>query len=155
MKYDVIFIENPPKDFEPKYFESEALIEGKRGSLILNEDIKFVVKKANYLLISSAIILLLTISFTIRVFSPLSPIMIILFIVSCILLAFPLIRTKKEEMIIKYDEINSLDIFEYEAGLLKTKRFVINIKTNTKNIWIQSRKRDEEIFNALKSKCSL
>jgi len=153
--YKIIFIENPPSDFEPKYFESQAQLAGKKGKAILNNELKLSAKKINPFL-PTLTILLLGISTSIRTghFSFLFPFVLILTVIFLILTIVSLVRSKTEDTIIKFDEIESLNLFEYEVGPFKIKRSVINIKTSSRDLWLQSigGKQDKEIYNNLKSK---
>jgi len=155
MEYKIVFIENPPSDFEPKYFDTQAQIAGKKGKVILNHELKLSAKKINPFLSILLIFLVgVTTSVGIRYFSPLFPFVVILAVIFLILAVVSLVRSKTEEIIVGFDEIKSLNLHEYEAGFLKIKRFVINIKTASKNIWMQSDggKKDQEIHSTLKSK---
>jgi len=155
MEYKIIFIENPPSDFEPKYFDTQAGFAGKRGKVILNNELKLSAKKINpFSLILPLLLLSIATSFSTGHFSFLFPFVVILAVIFLILTIVSLVRSKTEEIIIKFDEIKSLNLHEYGAGFLKIKRFVINVKTASKDMWIQSHngKKDQEIYNTLKSK---
>jgi len=157
MEYKIIYIENPSSDFEPKYFDTQAGLDGRRGKIVLNNELKLSAKKINpSSLILPLLLLSIATSFSMRRFSFLFPFVVILAVIFLILTIVSLVRSKTEEIIIKFDEIKSLDLHEYGAGFLKIKRFVINFKTNSKDIWMQSvlgkKDKDQEIYDVLKSK---
>ncbi len=153
--YKIIFIENPSSNFEPKHFESQKELTGKKGTAILDNELKLSAKKVNPFLITLAILLLIITQA--RYFSFLFPFILILIIIFLILTIVSFARSKTEETIIRFNEIKSLDLQEYGAGLLKIKRTVINIKTSSKDIWITGvdDKENQKIYDVLKSKTNV
>ncbi len=157
MEYKIIYIENPPSDFEPKHFDTQAGLAGKKGKIILNNELKLSAKKINpFSLILPLLLLSIATSFSTGHFSFLFPFVVILAVIFLVLTIVFLVRSKTEKIAMRFDEIKSLNLHEYEAGFFKIRRFVINFKTNSKDIWMQSvfgkKDKDQKIYNDLKSK---
>ena len=150
MKYKVVIVENPPPDFEPKYFDSEATYSSKRGELFFNDEIKLESRKSYPGWFLTLALLLIGISTGASfLFLPML-ILTGIFIVGAVV---ALIKMRKKEItIINYKEIKSLSLHEYPRGLLKIKALVINLKTNSKNLWISADKKTEDLYNFLKEK---